>query len=129
MVSECAPFCSDTAWSKMIRSTSTTLQRFCSILIFMILAIAPANAQEKIWRLGFLTPGVAENGNPGRIRENTLQMLSGSGFIEGGNLVSLPAAADGNLSRLPELARKLVEQRVDVIIAVGTVAARAAATA
>ena len=47
----------------------------------------------------------------------------------GADLVYLPAAAEGNLSRLPELARMLAQQRVDVIIAVGIPAARAAMTA
>jgi hypothetical protein len=42
----------------------------------------------------------------------------------GRNPVYLPAAAEGNLSRLPELARMLAQQRVDVIIAVGILAAR-----
>jgi putative ABC transport system substrate-binding protein len=37
----------------------------------------------------------------------------------------LPAAADGHPSRLPKLAKMLAEQRVDVTIAVGTLAARA----
>jgi ABC-type uncharacterized transport system substrate-binding protein len=41
----------------------------------------------------------------------------------------LPAAAKGHPSRLPQLAKMLAEQHVDVIIAVGTLAARAAMAA
>ena len=100
-----------------------------SILIFIGLAMLPANAQGKTWRLGFLTPGAAEAGTPGSVRNTTLQVLADRGFSEGRNLVYLPAAAEGNLSRLPELAKMLVEQRVDVIIAVGTLATRAARAA
>jgi ABC-type uncharacterized transport system substrate-binding protein len=48
---------------------------------------------------------------------------------EGRNLIYFSAAAEGDLSRLPQLAKPLVEARVDVIIAVGTIAARAALTA
>jgi len=47
-------------------------------------------------------------------------------FSEGRNLIYLPAAAKGHPSRLPQLAKMLAEQHVDVIIAVGTLAARAA---
>jgi len=83
-------------------------------------------AQGKTWRLGFLTPGAAEPNTPGSVRQTTLQVLADRGFSEGRNLVYLPAGADGNLSRLPELAKMLAEQRVDVIIAVGALAARAA---
>ena len=85
-----------------------------------------ARAQGKTWRLGFLTPGAAETNNPGSVRQTTLKVLADRGFSEGRNLVYLPAGADGNLSRLPELAKMLAEQRVDVTIAVGALAARAA---
>ncbi len=88
-----------------------------------------ARAQGKTWRLGFLTPGVAETSSPGNVRQTTLKVLADRGFIEGRNLVYLPAGADGNLTRLPELAKGLAEQRVDLIIVVGTLAARAATTA
>ena len=99
------------------------------ILISIAVAMLPANAQEKTWRLGFLTPGAAESGTPGSVRKTTLQVLADRGFSEGRNLVYLPAAAEGNLSRLPELAKMLAEQRADVIIAVSTLAARTAITA
>ena len=89
-------------------------------------ANAQGNPQARTWRLGLLTPGTAESNRPGSIRKTTLEVLSDRGFSEGRNLVYLPAAAEGNLSRLPELARMLAQHRVDVIIAVGTLAARAA---
>src|SRR5215211_5234627 len=87
------------------------------ILILIGLTTVSANAQGKTWRFGLLTPGSAESNRPGSIRKTTLQELSDRGFSEGRNLVYLPAAAEGNLSRLPELARMLAQQRVDVIIA------------
>ena len=99
------------------------------IVFFIGLAMFPANSQEKTWRLGFLTPGAAESGNPGSVRETTLRVLADRGFSEGRNLIYLPAAAEGHPSRLPQLAKMLDEQRVDVTIAVGTLAARAAMTA
>jgi putative ABC transport system substrate-binding protein len=92
-------------------------------------ANAQGNPQARTWRLGLLTPGTAESNSPGSIRKTTLEVLSDRGFSEGRNLVYLPAAAEGNLSRLPELARMLARHRVDVIIAVGVLAARAAVAA
>ena len=99
-----------------------------TILILNDLTTVSANAQGRTWRLGLLTPGIERN-RPGSIRTTTLQELSVRGFSEGRNLVYVSAAAEGNLSRLPELARMLAQQRVDVIIAVGIPAARAAMTA
>ena len=97
--------------------------------ITTVSANAQGNPQARTWRLGLLTPGSAEAIRPGSIRKTTLEVLSDRGFSEGRNLVYLPAAAEGNLSRLPELAGMLAEQRVDVIIAVGILAARAAMAA
>jgi putative ABC transport system substrate-binding protein len=48
------------------------------------------------------------------------------GYVEGRNLVVEARYAEGNIERLPALARELVERRVDVIVAVGTAAVRAA---
>ena len=103
-----------------------------SFLILIGVTAVSANAQSspqgKTWRLGFLTPGTDVT-RPGSVRKTTLQELSDRGFSEGRNLVYLPAAAEGNLARLPELARMLAQQRADVIIVVGTHAARAAMAA
>lgn len=86
-------------------------------------------AQGKTWRLGFLSPGAGDPNSPGSVRQTTLQVLAERGFSEGRNLIYLSAGADGNLARLPELAKRLAEQRADVIIAVGALAARAAMSA
>lgn len=115
-----------------MRNREFTMGRLGIILLiafFTALAMFRVNAQEKTWRLGFLTPGAAELGTPGNVRETTLRVLADRGFTEGRNLIYLPAAADGHLSRIPQLAKMLAEQRVDVTIAVGTLAARAAMTA
>jgi putative ABC transport system substrate-binding protein len=48
------------------------------------------------------------------------------GYVEGRNLVVEARYAEGSIERLPALARELVERRVDVIVAVGTAAVRAA---
>jgi len=46
------------------------------IVFFIGLAMFPANSQEKTWRLGLLTPGAAEPGTPGSVRETTLRVLA-----------------------------------------------------
>src|SRR6185369_14434262 len=97
------------------------------VLLIMLLVLAtPAGAQEKTWRLGFLTPGGASSDAPGSIRGTTLPLLAEQGFVEGRNLVFVPATAEGDPARLPHLADMLAQQQVDVIIAVGNLAARAA---
>jgi putative ABC transport system substrate-binding protein len=98
------------------------------VLVIAVLAFAlPAMAQEKIWRLGVLTPGWAAlgSGEPGSFRVTTLPVLAAGGFIEGRNLMLVARAADGDPSRLPGLARELADERVDVVIVVGGAAASA----
>src|SRR5262245_47756858 len=46
--------------------------------------------------------------------------LKAHGYIEGQNISIEYRWAEGNLSRLPELAKDLVQQKVDVILAGGT---------
>ena len=94
------------------------------LLIFLVLSL-PADAQEKTWRLGFLTPGASPQ-LPGSIRGTTLPLLAERGFVEGRNLVFIPALAEGNSALLPQLANMLAQQRVDVIITVGVLATREA---
>jgi putative tryptophan/tyrosine transport system substrate-binding protein len=48
------------------------------------------------------------------------------GYVEGRNITVEYRWAEGNVSRLPELADELVQQKVDVIVAGGTIGARAA---
>ena len=113
-------------WRKLITLASSVI---APILILIDLTTVSANAQGRTWRLGLLTPGSDEGIRPGSIRKTTLQELSDRGFSEGRNLVYLSAAAEGNLARMPELARMLAQERADVIIVVGALAARAAMTA
>jgi hypothetical protein len=52
--------------------------------------------------------------------------LTAAGYVEGQNIRIEYRWAEGNVSRLPELARDLVHQQVDVILAGGSVGAEAA---
>jgi putative ABC transport system substrate-binding protein len=51
------------------------------------------------------------------------------GYVEGQNLVIERRWANGNVDRLPGLARELVQLKVDVIVTVGSVALRPARNA
>jgi putative ABC transport system substrate-binding protein len=55
--------------------------------------------------------------------------LQAAGYREGENVVIEYRWAEGNINRLPELARELVQQKVNVILAGGTVGAEAAKNA
>lgn len=85
-----------------------------------------AQPQTKIWRVGFLTlrprPPSLSSHYYGAFPKGMREL----GYIEGKNLVIEWRFADGNLERLPELAAELVQLKVDVIVASGSPAIRAA---
>jgi len=86
---------------------------------------AAAQGAERVYRVGILRPSarplvvsdLASAGLPTALRE--------LGYVEGRNLILEQRYADGDVGRLPALARELVMAKVDVIVAVGTLAVRA----
>ena len=92
----------------------------------------PAAAQPagRVYRLGILAPTAA----PPPSEQNTAvilipKALREMGHAPGRDLVVEVRYADGRLDRLPELARALVQLRMDVIVAIGSAAVRAAMAA
>jgi putative ABC transport system substrate-binding protein len=83
-----------------------------------------AQQQGRVWRIGVLMIGSSASAAH-RIDAFT-QELAKLGYVEGNNSFFMLRFADGNLDRLPELAADLVAKRVDVILASGTFASRAA---
>ncbi|MFL6812710.1 MAG: hypothetical protein ACJ8EK_01575, partial [Bradyrhizobium sp.] len=78
----------------------------------MLVAISPkcADAAERIWRMGVLTLA-----DENAVRAVILPYLAARGFVEGRNLVvDVRVGAEG---QMPELARALVSDKADVIIA------------
>src|SRR6266511_5392874 len=73
-------------------------------------------------RLGFLRAAPP----PDHIIAALRRGLAEHGYHEGTNFTFVPVWGDGNLDRLPELARSLVATGVDVILTDGTATARAA---
>jgi putative ABC transport system substrate-binding protein len=85
---------------------------------------AVAQQQAKIWKIGIL---VSSSPSLNASRDEALrQGLRELGYVEGKNISMEFRYAEGKLDRLPQLARELVEQNVDVIIVGGTSVAVAA---
>lgn len=100
------------------------MKRF-AILLLSLCAIAPAAAQEKMARVGWLqwqSSGVhaEQTGN------GFLQGLREGGFVEGKNLVLMRRSAEGNRKRFTAFAREMADAKVDVFFAPTKVGADAA---
>jgi len=92
-------------------------------LILSLLAVPRAAAAPpagKVWRIGYL---IAASGG---IHEAFRQGLRDLGYVEGQNLTIEYRHADTQRDRLPDLAAELVRLPVDILVAPGENAARAA---
>jgi len=91
---------------------------------------AEAQHSGKVWRIGVLDPlGEASEGsqpNPDMMFEGFRQGLREAGYTEGQNILVEPRWAKGQLDRFPDLAAELVRIKVDVIVAGGNQAVKAA---
>jgi putative tryptophan/tyrosine transport system substrate-binding protein len=88
---------------------------------------AQAQQAGRVYRLGILSPTPV----PAPSERKTAAILIPSalhefGYVAGQNLVVERRYAEGKLDRLPALARELVQLRVEVIVAIGSAAIRAA---
>ena len=98
-----------------------------SVVATLILAsvhLADAQQTKKVPRIGFLAPATRTGYR--HYTDALLQGLRELGYVEGQNIVIEYRWADGNFERLPELAEELVRLKVDVIVAPGVQAVRAA---
>ena len=103
-----------------------------TLLALVALSVAPlatiAQQSGKSWRVGFLSLRRIETLDSDFFGEFSRGMRE-LGYIEGKNLVVEWRSAGGKVDRLPNLAAGLVQQKVDVIVAAGAQAVRAAQTA
>ncbi|HEV8441188.1 MAG TPA: ABC transporter substrate-binding protein [Methylomirabilota bacterium] len=88
-----------------------------------------AQQPKTISRIGFLASSSLQGEGMKRRLAAFQQGLRELGYMEGRNIVIEYRSAEGNFTRLPELAAELVRLQVDVIVAEGTPAAHAAKTA
>ena len=95
---------------------------------FILATVSGSEAQQsnRIYRLGFLSP--ASTPEPSIPTTSTLvpKLLRDSGYIEGRNLQVQRRFAAGKLERLPQLAKELVDLRMDIIVAVSPTAIKPA---
>ena len=85
-----------------------------------------AQPAGRVYRLGVLRQTVPE---PPNRRSTMISLTTGLrelGYVEGHNLAIEHRFAGGRIERLPELARELVQLKMDVIVAVAPNAIRAA---
>jgi putative ABC transport system substrate-binding protein len=85
-----------------------------------------AQQQGKVWRVGFLAARHVDSPHSDRIFGAFVRGMRELGYVEGKNLVIEWRSAEGDYDRLAELAAKLVALKVDVIVAAGASAVRAA---
>jgi putative ABC transport system substrate-binding protein len=101
------------------------------VTLILSLLVAPpaavaAQPPEKIPRVGYLSPG--SSADPARLRrfEAFRQGLRELGYVDGQTIALEPRWAEGHYERYPALAADLVRVQVDVIVAVGGAATKAA---
>jgi putative ABC transport system substrate-binding protein len=85
--------------------------------------VARAQRSERSAKIGFLYPGPVALARS-RI-EVILTGLRMAGYREGEQIQLVPRSADGDPTRLARLAAELIQEKVDVIVAVSTAAVRA----
>src|SRR4051794_20045279 len=102
---------------------------FAAIIVVStaFLACVPdAMAQSRVWHIGWLDPSAPPTTkNPSRNLEVFHERLQGLGYVDGKNYIIEARFADTDMSRLPALAKELVELPVDIIVTIGTPTVRA----
>jgi putative tryptophan/tyrosine transport system substrate-binding protein len=88
--------------------------------------LAEAQQNKKVYRLGFLSPAASPAPLIQTASNLVPKLLRELGYIEGQNLLVYQRFAGGELERLPQLAKELVDLRVDVIVAVSPTAIKPA---
>jgi putative tryptophan/tyrosine transport system substrate-binding protein len=95
--------------------------------LFAGAARGQGSAADRHYTIGVLRPTGRPIGNDALRTELLLATALGQrGYVEGRNLTIETRYADGDLTRMPALARELVQRRVDVIVAVAQSGVRAA---
>src|SRR5436190_1695717 len=84
-----------------------------------VFPLAAHAQQSKIFRLGYIDPGVGSDPTVQNLRRQFLLGLRDLGYVEGRDFRLEERAADGSLERLPALAAELARLPVDIIVAAG----------
>ena len=104
-----------------------------NFLAGLVLLAAPPLAEGqpvgKVYRVGLLSLGAPPPSETYDARRDIVVALQDLGYVEGRNLEVERRYAAGRVERLPTLAAELVQRHVDVIVAGGSAAVRAAQAA
>ena len=105
-----------------------TVSATAVVLLFLVASVgaAAAQRQEDAPRVGYLTWGSSSDQGRQRRFEAFRQALGELGYVEGQSLVIESRWAEGVYDRFPALAADLVRLKVNVIVAQGGAATRAA---
>jgi ABC-type uncharacterized transport system substrate-binding protein len=111
----------------MLHKSALSFALILVVISALTLCAPGAVAQGKVWRIGFLDLSVPPTAAaPSANLEAFRQGLDGLGYLEGRNYIMEARFADTDQSRLPALAKELVDRGVDVIVTIGTPTVRAA---
>jgi putative ABC transport system substrate-binding protein len=88
--------------------------------------LAARAQQDGVPRVGMLWPGLEQEPRNVKNRAAFLHRLRALGYVEGKTIQIHERYAEGELDRLPGLARELVALRVDVVVAIAVAASTAA---
>ena len=104
----------------------TFIRTVAATIVATPLAALPQPA-KRVYRVGTLRPASSPKSTDQTDSETLIRNALGKlGYVEGRNLTLETKYADGNLERLPTLAQEFVREKMDVIVAVGVLSARAA---
>jgi putative tryptophan/tyrosine transport system substrate-binding protein len=81
---------------------------------------ARAQAQGKVWRIGFFYFGTRQSALDTGRYEAFVQGMRDLGYVDGKNVAIEARFGDGKIDQLPALAADLVRANVDVIVATGS---------
>jgi putative tryptophan/tyrosine transport system substrate-binding protein len=112
--------------TRMVKPWMKNIVSAMAIVVGMLIINGVASAQQpdKVWKIGVL---VSSSQSVNASRDEALrQGLRDFGYEEGKNITMEYRYAEGKTERLNQLARELVEQKVDVIVVGGTRVATAA---
>ncbi len=87
-----------------------------AFLFIVVPIIAEAQQQAKVSTIGFLSQFPGSASSPPLHIKTVLEGLKELGYVEGKNIAIEYRFAEGKVSRLPELAAELVQQKVDIIV-------------
>jgi putative ABC transport system substrate-binding protein len=104
----------------------SAIGRIVTLALTLLLAPLASDRQAaaKVPLIGFLS--VTDPAAAAAVLEPFRQGLHELGYVEGQTIVLEERWAEGTLDRLPDLATELVQRKVDIIVAVGAPAAKAA---